>query len=180
MLPCCGYPTMHMIVKQTYFNETVDVTKNKADILMYFFCTSVYMNGVITVSENVLETDVMSFDVCGITFTKAIKFLLNTCVNFIYLIPHDLYYMLIMEHTKITFINNTIHQQAIRFEATVSNDDSIFPYYIFQYMESNNYRHYDVNELVQLYTISFSGNKPHKQISTYNVQMNNIKFFMIL
>ena len=61
-----------------YFKEIINVAENKADLLMYFFHTSVYMNGVITVLENILELNIINIDNCDITFTKTVKFLLNT------------------------------------------------------------------------------------------------------
>ena len=142
-----------------FFNKSVNVTKNKSDFLMYFYSFSVYMNGVITVLENILTLHIIDFHQCGVTFTKTITFVSNICSIAIQFISHELPYMVIMEYSNITFINNTIHYQVIDFEALVNNT---FPYCIFQYNVSMNDKH-NVSELIRLYTISFSDNKPQNK-----------------
>ena len=134
------------------------------------------MNGVITVLENILTLHIIDFHQCGVTFTKTITFVSNICSSAIHFTSQELPYMVIMEYSNITFINNTIHYQVIDFEVLVNNDNSIFPYCIFQYNVSSMNDKHNVSELIRLYTISFSDNKPQKQTSTYNfaVQMNNI------
>ena len=84
--------------------------------------------------------------------------------------------MVVTEYANISFINNTIHHQVIRCDETIYN--SIFPYCIFQYMLSMNYK-YDIAELIELqtvYSISFSDNQLYKGASSYNfdIHMNNI------
>ena len=146
-----------------FFNENVNFIKNKAIAIMTFSHMSVYMNGVITILQNIVEHYIIEFNICDVTISKTVTFLSNVCYFYIYLISNP--FMLIMEHTNIMFINNTIHYQVIVSEATTSSN-YIFPYCIFQYMESTNYK-YDVSELIRLYIITFSGNKIEKETPIY-------------
>ena len=159
-----------------FFSENVNFVQNKAHYIMTFTRMSVYMNGVITVLENIVQDYIMRFKICNVTISKTVMFLSNICSVFIYLISNP--YMLIIEHTNIMFINNTIHYQVIVSEAVTSNN-YIFPYCIFQYMESTNYK-YDVSELITFYIITLSGNKLETETPTYfdnnspTTQMNNM------
>ena len=147
-----------------FFNENVNFAKNNVIFsMMIFFHMSVYMNGVITISENIVEEYIIDFKICDVTISKTVTFLSNICSVFIYLLSNP--FMLIREHTNIMFINNTIHYQVIVAKVTTSNDD-IFPYCIFQYMESTDYK-YNASELIKLYIITFSGNKLEKETPTY-------------
>ena len=146
-----------------FFSENVNFVKNEAIFMMMFTYMSVYMNGVITILENIVEHHIIVFTICDVTISKTVTFLSNTCSIFIYLTSSP--FMLITEYTNVMFINNTIHYQVTFSEATTSND-YIFPYCIFQYMESTNYK-YDVPELIRLYNITFSGNKLEKSTPIY-------------
>ena len=137
------------------------------------------MNGTIMFLENILALHVIELDICDIIFVNIITFLSNICSGAINLRPFELPYMLIMEYTNISFINNTIHYQVIDLEATASSDNSIFPYCVFQYMVTMNYK-YGVSQLIKLYNISFVGNKSHKQtfIDSLVAQMNSMYDFL--
>ena len=135
------------------FFENVNFAKNKAIFMMFFYHMSVYMNGMTTILENIVERHIIEANICYVTISKTVTFLSNICSVFIYLISNQ--FMLITEYTNIMFINNTIHYQVIVSEVTTSNN-YVFPYCIFQYMESTNYK-YDVSELIRLYIITFSG-----------------------
>ena len=158
------------------FSENVNFVKNKAGFIMTFTHMSVYMNGVITVSENIVKHYIIKFEISDVTISKTVTFLSNICSIFIYLTSNP--FMLIREHTNIMFINNTIHYQVIVSKAT-TNNNYVFPYCIFQYMESTNYK-YDVSELITLYIITFSGNKIEKETPSYYdnnspaIQMNSM------
>ena len=159
--------------KANVFINKANIVKNNAEnYIVMFIHTSVYMNSV-TISENFAADVIMTFDVCDVTFTKAITFVSNICPVAIYLRSYEIPYMNVTEYTNVTFINNIILDQVIAYETFQNNYYSAFPYCIFQYMSSINYKHYDVTELIDLYVISFSGNEFHKS-STYDVQMNNI------
>ena len=158
--------------KANIFNINVNITKNMADYIMYFSQTFVYMSDVI-ISENKLLLEIILFEFGKVTFNKAITFLSNVCPSAIYLRSYEITYMLLMEYTKITFINNTVHHQVIRFGKTIKN--SIFPYCIFQYMLSTNHK-YDIAKLIKLYYVSFSDSQLHEEASSYSfdIHMNNI------
>ena len=156
-----------------FFNENTNITKNDAYDIAIFVYMSVYMNGVI-ILENSVANIIMMFDVCDVTFAKACKFVSNTCYCAIYLRSYEIPYMRVMEYTNITFINNIIHYQIILYRTFQNNDYSAFPHCIFQYMASRNYKHYNVTEIIELYAISFNGNKFQKQISTYDAKMNKV------
>ena len=158
-----------------FFNENTSFAENYADeySIMIFIHMSVYMNGM-TILENIAGRFIMTFDVCNVTFAKAFIFMSNVCYCAVYLRSYDIPYMMVMEYTNISFTNNTVHYQVFAYETFQNNYYSAFPYCIFQYMALVNYKRYNVTELIELYTISFSGNKPNMQISTYDDQMNNI------
>ena len=162
-----------------FFSENVNFAKNKAICMMNFAHMSVYMNGMITILDNIVEYYIIEFNNCDVTISKTVTFFSNICSIFILLASNP--FMLIKEHTNIMFINNTIHYQVIVLKAITSND-YIFPYCIFQYMESTNYK-YDVSELIRLYIITFSGNKleeetPHfydyNRPATQMINMNDL------
>ena len=163
-----------------FFSENVNFAKQEAIFyMMHFFHVSVYVNGVITILENVVKRNIIVFNICDVTISKTVTFLSNICSISIHLISNP--FMLIKEHTNIMFINNTIHYQVIVSRATTGND-YIFPYCIFQYMESTNYK-YDVSELIRLYIVSLKGNKLEKETLTYydnspTTQMINIHDFL--
>ena len=160
-----------------FFKENVNFAKNKGISMMTFLHMSVYMNGVITILENIVEYYIIKFKICDVTISKTVTFLSNSCSVFIYLMSNP--FMLITEHTNIMFINNTIRYQVIVSEATTSNN-YIFPYCIFQYMESTNYK-YDVSELIRLYIITFIGNKLQKEAPNHydnSSQIINIHDFL--
>ena len=148
------------------FNGNVYFANNDVASLMYFSQVSVYMNGLITILENIVEHNIIEFNICNVVFTKIITFISNICFSAIYLRTHKIPYMFIMEYTNIMFVNTTIQYQTIVIEVTINNNNGIFPHCIFQYMVSSNYK-YDASELIGLYNISFSGSKLRKQTSFY-------------
>ena len=126
------------------FNENTNIAKNKAYYyVMVFAYLSVYMNGV-TILENFAKNIFMTFDVCDVTFTKVFRFVSNMCPVAIYLRSYEIPYMKVMEYTNVTFINNIIHDHVIAYEIFQNSYYSVFPYCIFQYMKSLNYKHYNV------------------------------------
>ena len=145
-----------------FFKGTINFIRNRANLLMSRFSyMAVNMNGTITVSENyVILSNIINFEYCDITFTKTITFLSNICGSVIYVMSLELPYITVMEHANITFINQTYQDDLIYVSGTAINDyDNIFPYCLFQYSVSTNDK-YDISELLTLYTITFSGNKP--------------------
>ena len=84
---------------------------------------SVYMNGV-TILENSIGNIIMTFEVCDVqvTFTKACRFVSNTCYCAIYLGSYKIPYMTVMEYTNVTLINNIIRfRDQIIFYETFQN-----------------------------------------------------------
>ena len=131
----------------------------------------VYMSDVIILENSLVSDHEIIYSEFGkVTLTKMIAFLSNICSTAIYLRSHKIPYMVVMEYADISFINNTVHHQIIRYDY-----NSIFPYCIFQYMLSINCK-YDIAELIELYNISFSDNELYKEASSYSfdVHMNNI------
>ena len=119
--------------------------------------------GTTKVLENNVVLDIMEVDFSDMLFAKTIIFISNICTSVIYLRSYDLHYMLVMQYANITIFNTTHRYQIIGFETTINND-IIFPYCIFQYMElvnhkSNVNRKSNTSELDTVYTISLSGNK---------------------
>ena len=94
----------------------------------------VYMSDVIILENSLVSDHEIIYSEFGkVTLTKMIAFLSNICSTAIYLRSHKIPYMVIMEYANISFINNTVHHQTIRYDY-----NNIFPYCIFQYMLSIN------------------------------------------
>ena len=166
-----------------FFNKVINFVKNKANLFMLKFSyMTVYMNGTISVLENNVAGNIIELENCDIMLAKTVTFLSNICSNVINLISLDLPYMIVMKYSNIMFINHTYHNDLIYPSALAINDyDNIFPYCIFQYMASANDK-YTVSELLLLYNISFSENKPQKQATTFKIvtQMNSLYIFDFL
>ena len=165
--------------KPIVFNENIIITKNNGNFIMHYSHTSVYINGVITATENNVILDVLYFQFCDITFYNTIILLSNTsCATVIHLISSKSPYILIMEYTNITITKNTIYYQVIDLEGIMNNN--AFPYCIFQYIASINQR-YDLSELTTLYNISFNGNE---YTTTYQYNFihytQNIYYFLMI
>ena len=168
-------PTQLDCKPKIFFHENVTVARNEGDDIMHFSHLSVYMNGTITIFENIAAHRIIVFDICNVTFSKTITFISNKCINTVLIKSHELPYILITDHTNIRFINNTIDDEAIAYEITGYQYYSAFPYCIFQYMISMDYK-FNMAELIAYYIISFIGNESDKEIFSglLDVQMNNI------
>ena len=161
-----------------FFNESVTVARNEGEYIMYFSHLAVYMNGIVTILNNIAGHRIIRFFVCNVTFSKIITFISNKCLNAVYIKSYELPYISISDYTNIMVINNLIDGEVIAYEIIGYYSVyyyTAFPYCIFQYIISTDYKCNTV-EVIKYYNISFSGNKSHKQRSTYSfdVQMNNI------
>ena len=158
-----------------FFHESVTVARNEGEYIMHLTHLAVYMSGIVTILKNIAVHKIILFDICNVTFSTKITFISNRCYSAVHLKSHELPYIVISDYTNIMLINNKIDGEVIAYEITGYYYYIAFPYCIFQYIISTDYK-WKIDKLIKFYNISFSGNSSHKQSSIYSldVQMNNI------
>ena len=175
-------------VVEVFFNEIINIAKNKASFVMYLSSMTVTMNGTITMSENNIMHNMLNFQDCDIIIFKTIAFVSNQCLNVIHLLSMSSLkppYIVIMEYANITFINTKYLNDLIYLTSGLveNNYIGIFPHCLFQYTLSTN-DSYNISEMIMLYTISFNSNLPNEHVNrymyndSYVAHMNNIYDFL--
>ena len=151
-------------------NNSVKVDELIHTDLIVFHNRAVYMNGNITISDNLAPKNIILFQYCNVTFATNITFLLNTCTQVITLeVWFSNTYINVMEYTNIVFADNICTSELISLNQLYENQKNLYPFCLFQY-ETTDKR--NTNILPDHYSINFMDNvlyhnQDHGQDVTY-------------
>ena len=155
--PIQGGLKANILLRSLIISQTTSLTENDMHMIL-ITAMNVHINETFIVTNNECNLAIMHFQSCDILFSGKIIFNKNNCTNVISVDTH----MKIMEHTNISFVRNTCHNNIISVESSHEYHQP-YPLCLFQYIPMSNNR-MPKTLLITRYAINFIYNYNHIRI----------------